>query len=113
MPEGVLGFEASGKLTAEDYTSVLAPALESALEDNGKIRVVLVFSGEFGGLQPGAIWQDLRLGIRDWTVWERIALVTDHAWMRDALRIFAWAVPGEVKAFPTTARADAVAWARG
>ena len=28
LPDGVLGFEASGKLTADDYTRVLAPALE-------------------------------------------------------------------------------------
>ena len=113
MPEGVLGFEASGKLTAEDYTGALAPALESATQDNGKIRIVLVFSGEFGGMESGALWQDLKVGVRDWSAWERIALVTDHAWMRDGLRLFAWAVPGEVNLFPTTARDDAVAWAAG
>jgi len=30
LPEGVLGFRASGKLTAQAYTDVLAPALEAA-----------------------------------------------------------------------------------
>jgi hypothetical protein len=75
------------------------------------IRIVLMFTGEFDGLEPGAVWQDLKTGIRDWSAWERIALVTDHAWMRDGLRMFAWAVPGEVKAYPVSERDDAVAWA--
>jgi hypothetical protein len=113
MPDGVLGFEAAGKLSSDDYTTVLAPALAAATGGGGKIRIVLVFAGEFEGMQPGAVWQDFRTGMRDWSDWERIALVTDHGWMRDGLRMFAWAMPGEVKAFPAEERDAAVAWAAG
>jgi SpoIIAA-like len=111
MPEGVIGVEAAGKLRAEDYTNVLGPALADAIKAGNKIRIVLIFTGEFEGLEPGALWQDIKMGIRDWSAWERIALVTDHAWMRDGLRMFAWAVPGEVRVFAPTERADAIAWA--
>jgi hypothetical protein len=111
MPAGVVGVEAGGKLTAEDYTKVLAPALAAATKDGGQIRIVLFFTGEFDGLEPGAVWQDVKTGLRDWTAWERIALVTDHAWMRDGLRMFAWAVPGEVRAFRAGEREEAIAWA--
>ncbi len=110
LPEGVLGFQATGRLTAEDYTQVLAPALETAKADSGRIRVLLDFTGEFDGLEPGAAWQDLRMGVQDWGAWERIALVTDHRWMRDGLTMFAWAVPGEVKAYPSSERDAALAW---
>ena len=110
MPDGVLGMEAAGNLSAQDYTQVLAPALTAATKDGGKIRIVLLFTGEFDGMEPGAVWQDLKLGIHDWSAWERIALVTDHAWMRDGLRMFAWAVPGEVKVFGVSEKDDAVAW---
>ena len=37
-------------------------------------------------MEAGAAWQDLTMGVREWSAWERIALVTDHAWMRDGLR---------------------------
>jgi SpoIIAA-like len=110
-PAGVLVVEASGRLTPADYAEVLEPALDAAAKDGGRIRVVVVFPGDFDGLEVGAVWQDLKMGVRDWSAWERIALVTDHAWMRDGLRMFAWAVPGEVKAFELAQRADAVAWA--
>ncbi len=113
MPEGVLGFEGSGKLTAEDYTDVLVPALEAAGADQGTIRVLLQFSGEFDGLEARAAWQDVKLGIREWSSWERIALVTDHAWMRDGLGMLSWAVPGEVRAFPVDERDAAIDWVVG
>ena len=108
VPEGVLGFEATGKLTTADYTDVLNPALDAA---DGKVRIVLVFSGEFDGLEAGALWQDLKLGVGKWTAWERIALVTDHRWMRDGLKLFGWAVPGQVAAFELSQQAEAMAWA--
>src|SRR4051794_37820671 len=111
MPAGVVGVETGGKLSAEDYTKVLAPALAAATKDGGKIRIVLFFTGEFDRMEAGAVWQDVKTGIRDWSAWERIALVTDHAGMRDGLRIFAWAVPGEVRAFPASEPEEAVAWA--
>ena len=110
MPDGVLGFEASGKLTAEDYTRVLEPALAAAGADGRRIRVLVEFGAEFDGMEPGAAWQDLRTGMREWSAWERIALVTDHAWMRDALTMFAWAVPGEVRAFAAADRSAAIDW---
>ena len=31
LPDGVVGFEASGKLAAEDYRDVVLPAIEKAL----------------------------------------------------------------------------------
>ena len=62
LPEGVLGFRASGKLTAHDYTDVLAPALEAASAGGGRIRVLLDFTGEFDGMEGGAVWQDMRDG---------------------------------------------------
>jgi hypothetical protein len=112
LPDGVIGFEASGKLTTEDFTQVLAPAVEGAAR-SGKIRILLDFGGDFDALEAGALWQDLKMGVRDWNAWERIALVTDHAWMRDGLNLFSWAVPGEAKAFPAAEREEAIRWLTG
>lgn len=103
-------FAAGGKLTSEDYTHVLAPALEAASAGSGKLRILLDFSAEFDGIEPGAVRQDLRMGVGNWGAWERIALVTDHKWMRDGLNVFSWAVPGQARAFPTADRDAAMEW---
>ena len=108
MPAGVVGVEAGGRLTAEDYTKVLDPVLVAATKDGGEIRIVLE---EFDGPEQGVVWQDVKTGLRDWSAWKRIALVTDQAWMQGGLRMFGWAVPGEVRAFWAGEREEAIAWA--
>ena len=41
MPSGVIGFEASGKLEAEDYRDTVLPALERAAA-SGEVRFLIV-----------------------------------------------------------------------
>ena len=111
LPDGVIGFEASGMLRAEDYRDVLLPAVERA-GASGDLRVVIVIP-KFDGLTPGALWEDLKMGIDHLRGWKRIALVTDVEWMRQMTALFGWMTPGEVEHFPMSRRADAVAWAAG
>jgi hypothetical protein len=111
MPEGVIGFEASGKLQAEEYRDVVLPALERAAA-NGDVRFVIVMP-EFDGMSGGALWQDLKVGIEHLRAWKRIALVTDIDWMTHLTALFGWMTPGEVKTFSLAQRADALAWAAG
>jgi hypothetical protein len=110
MPEGVLGVEAVGKLTTNDYKDVFAPALAAAIAAHNKVRIVFIIEGEFGGMEVGAMWEDLKTGIKDWNHWERIALVTDQRWIREGLHLFGWAVPGQVKTFEPQQRQDAIDW---
>src|SRR3974377_876755 len=98
LPAGVIGFEASGKIAAEDYRDVVLPALEQAATA-GDIRFLLVMR-EFDGMSGGAIWQDLKVGIEHLRSWKRIALVTDINWMTHAADLFGWTTPGGTKHFP-------------
>jgi SpoIIAA-like len=109
MPAGVIGFEASGKLGAEDYRGVVLPALERAAAA-GEVRFVIVMR-DFDGMSGGALWQDLRVGAEHFRAWKRIALVTDIDWMKQMTSLFGWMTPGEVKTFPLAQRDEAVEWA--
>jgi len=111
LPAGVIGFEVSGKLRAEDYRDTLQPALEQAAA-NGEVRVVIVIPA-FEGVTGGALWQDLKSGVEHWRAWKRIALVTDVEWMVHGTQWFGWMTPGEVKHFPLAERPAAIAWAAG
>ena len=98
MPEGVIGLRASGKLTKEDYTGVLEPALKEAI-DTGEARVVFVLT-DFEGLEAGAIPEDIKTGLgvelANRKNWKRFAVVTDVDWVARAIRMFTWAMPGEL-----------------
>ena len=108
LPAGVIGFEATGKLRAEDYIDVLLPAIEQAAS-HGDVRVLIVVR-DFDGLSAGALWQDMKMGVEHFGAWKRIALVTDVEWMSHMASMFGWMTPGEMKHFGLAEQAAAVAW---
>jgi hypothetical protein len=111
LPAGVIGFEASGRIRAEDYRDVVLPALERAAA-TGEVRFVIVMR-DFDGMSGGAVWQDLKVGFEHLRAWKRVALVTDISWMRDLTSLFGWMTPGETKTFPLAQQDEAIAWAAG
>ena len=108
LPEGVIGFEVTDKVRAEDYKDVVIPAVERAAQ-SGDVRFVIVIP-EFHGMTPGALGQDLKVGFENFRKWKRIALITDIEWMHHMTSLFGWMTPGEVKTFPMGERDQALAW---
>ena len=111
LPPGVVGFEISGTVHADDYRDVVLPALQRAYASD-EFRFVIVIP-EFSGITGGALWQDLKVGLEHLHAWKRIALATDIDWVRHATTLFGWMTPGEVKIFPLAQRDEAIAWAAG
>ena len=108
LPDGVIGFEASGKIAAEDYRDVVMPAIEQAAK-GGEIRFLVVMR-DFDGISGGAVWQDLKVGFEHLRGWKRIALVTDIGWMTHITDLFGWMTPGETRTFALAERDQAVRW---
>jgi hypothetical protein len=108
VPAGVVGFEVSGKIQAEDYRDVVVPAVEHAAE-SGEVRFLIVFP-DFEGMSGGAVWEDLKLGVQHIRAWKRIALVTDVDWMSHLTALFGWMTPGETKSFSLGQRDEAMQW---
>ena len=108
LPQGVIGFEASGNIAAEDYRDVVLPALEEAVK-TGDVRFLIVMR-DFDGISGGAVWQDLKMGVEHLHSWTRIALVTDIDWMSHLTNLFGWMTPGETKVFPLDQQDQAIQW---
>jgi hypothetical protein len=109
LPAGVIGFEITGKLEAQDYSKVLQPAIDRA-SSSGDVRIVIVIR-DFQGMSGGAFWQDMEMGTHNWHKWKKIALVSDIDWMVHVAGLLGWMSPGELKTFPLAERAAAAAWA--
>ena len=99
LPAGTLGFRAHGQVTADDYENIIVPDVEAAFALNRKLRMLYVTAEDFTGFDPGAMWDDAKLGMRHFSSWERIALVTDVAWLRTAATAFGFAVPAQFRLF--------------
>ncbi len=110
LPAPILGFKASGKITADDYKNVLEPAVESALKDHEKIRMLYVLGDDVTGLSGGASWQDAKVGLGHYSKWERVAVCTNKEWLRHSVDILGYLIPGEVRAFAMADEGEARSW---
>jgi SpoIIAA-like len=109
LPSGVLGVEASGKVTHEDYARVLVPKAEAMIK-HGPLRLLYVIGPDFEAYELGAIWDDSVFGIRHWRDFERVGFVGDQAWLRAAVGFFSPFMPCEVRLFPLAELEAAKAW---
>ena len=110
LPDNVVGIIVSGQVTANDYENVVIPAIESTKERHGSVRILYQLGPAFTGFTPGAMWDDLKLGIAHLKAWEKIAVVTDVDWAGDATRILGFAMPCPVKVFSTNDFGQAARW---
>ncbi len=113
LPDNVLGFAAKGTVTAQDYEAVIIPAVEGFFSQHQKARFLYHLGQEFTGFEGAAMWDDAKLGLRHLSGWERVAVVSDAEWIRAAVKIFGFAMPGHVRVFHNSELADAKRWIAG
>ena len=113
MPVGVLGLEAVDDVEKEDYENVIVPAVNAAIAEHGKVRLVYVLGPEFDEYDGGAVWEDLKLGLHHPASFERMAIVTDARWARPAIKFFSIVWPGQARSFPLSELESAKLWAAG
>ena len=113
FPDDVVAITAIGEVTDEDYEAVLDPAIDAARTTHDKIRLLYLLGEEFTGYDAEAMWEDTKLGLRTFTSYDRIAVITDATWMRRAVAAFGWMIPGEVRVFHVSALDAARTWITG
>ena len=99
FPENVVAVACEGRVTRKDYDDVLVPAVTAALQRHEKVRLYYEITPQFSGMEAGAIWEDFRVGMEHLLRWERIAVVTDVAWIRHTVNAFRFLLPGKVRIF--------------
>ena len=110
FPENVVGILAKGEVTRKDYLEVVIPAVDKSLKRNSKVRLYYELGSEFSGIDFGAEWEDFKIGIEHLSRWERVAVVTDVAWIRHAVNAFRFLMPGEIRVFTTGQKSEARKW---
>ena len=106
LPRNVVGISVKGRVTKEECREILAPAITKSLRWRDKIRLYY----ELGSRFPGSGWDDLDLGFEHATCCERIAIVTDIAWVRLTVKAIRFLIPGEIRVFDTSEAEEARAW---
>ncbi|MGO8952973.1 MAG: STAS/SEC14 domain-containing protein [Rhodomicrobium sp.] len=109
LPTDVMGIEAIGKVTHEDYKTVLIPMAEAMIA-KGPIKMLYVAGQDFDGYELEALWDDGTFGVKHWHDFTRVAVVADQTWLRAAVTMFRPFFPCEVRLFRLAGLAAAKAW---
>ena len=110
LPDGVLGFNAKGAVTAKDYETIIIPAVEAQFARQKKVSFLYHLGKEFTGFEVAAMWDDTKLGLKHFSGWEKMAVVSDVGWVRVAIEAFGLAMPGRVRVFHDNELAEARQW---
>ncbi|MEZ5828153.1 MAG: STAS/SEC14 domain-containing protein [Hyphomicrobiales bacterium] len=110
FPDNVVAVSGHGRITRNDYDTILIPTVEKALQSHDKIRLLYEMGPEFDGVDPGAAWEDFKLGMEHLSRWERVALITDVPWIAQSMRLFSFFMPGAMRVYPTAEAAKARLW---
>lgn len=110
LPAGVVGVRAVGKLTFEDYETVVAPLVDEITRDKVRTRVLVEIGPGFEGVTPAAAWDDIRLGLRAARSFDGYAVVSDQEWVRSTSRVVGVVMPFPMRVFPLAERDAALAW---
>ncbi|HTV46225.1 MAG TPA: STAS/SEC14 domain-containing protein [Stellaceae bacterium] len=106
FPRNVVGIAVKGRVTMQDCRQILTPAIETSLKWRDRIRLYYEINSRF----PGAGWDDLDLGFEHAARCERVAIVTDIAWVGLTIRALRFLIPGEVRVFATIQADEGRAW---
>ena len=109
LPDNVVGIVAKGRVTRKDCSDVLLPAVEKARDWHHRLRLYYEIRTRY----PGAAWEEIGLGTGQAVPWERVAIVSDTAWIRHAVTALRLVLPGEIRVFVTSQIPEALAWITG
>ena len=110
VPRGIDAIRAVGKLSKEDYETVLEPLLDEARRTGRRVRILCELGTDYEGLTPGGAWEDVKVGLRHLRLLDGCAIVTDVGWIREATALASVFLPCPVRVFGNGERNDALTW---
>jgi hypothetical protein len=110
LPAHVTGIRATGKVTKYDFEQVLIPAINDLVKRTGKINYLLLLETPISNFTLGAWIDDAIVGLKHFTQWHKIAIVTDQKGVEKFSDIFGYIVPGESKGFKLSELGAAKKW---
>jgi SpoIIAA-like len=110
FPDNVVALAVHGEVTKKDYEDVLIPAVEKTLQSHEKVRLLYEIGPDFDSYDPGAAWEDFKVGMEHLSRWERVAVITDLEWVKLSMKFVGMFMPGALRVYPIAEGAKARLW---
>lgn len=106
--EDLLALKISDGVSRDDYEKVV-PVIDNKVEQFKKIRLYAEI-GSFSDIGLGALWEDLKVDLKYYNNFSKIAVVGPQDWKEDLVKIAKQLVPADVKYFDETETDTAKEW---
>lgn len=113
FPPHVAAYKAWGKVNADEYEQVVMARVDEVAELYGKINFLVYLETDMENYSIEALLDYLKVSFGHFSKWERMAIVTDESWIRQAYRILSPLVHGEIKGYTLNEFDEAKAWVSG
>ncbi len=110
LPANVIGFRATGKITKEEFDTVLIPAVDKVADTTGEINYLFVLETDVSNMSAGAWYDDMKVGLKHLLHWRKIAIASDQGGVNKVTDIAKHVMPGEVRSFTLSEIDEAVNW---
>ncbi len=97
-----------GEIQTEEV-GTLRSEIDAVLAEYGKLRLLFTYEG-IGGVDPMAIWKDLKLEARLVSDIEKMAIISEKSWFGGIAGVLNSVMSMEVETFEPGRREDAVRW---
>ena len=109
LPTNMVGFRTTDDVVKEDFEMV-TQEVALLVERTGKLNYLLFIDNSLSDFSAGAWMQDVLLGIKNLTKWNRAAIVSDSEAVKKFTDAFSIVLPGEFKGFSKSDYNEAVEW---
>lgn len=110
VAENVAAFKANGEITKDDFEILVIPHVKAKVNTFDELNFLLYLDTDLDQFTAGAWFQDLLLGLKNITKWNRAAIVTDKKAVQNFTDIFSVLMPGEFKSFAKADLENALFW---
>jgi hypothetical protein len=110
FPPHVAAYRALGKVNKEEYEKVVMHRVDEVAASYGKINFLVRLETDMDNYSLAAFLDYLKVSFEHFTKWNRMAIVSDEAWLRLAYNALSPLVPGKIKGYPLREYEAAKRW---
>lgn len=107
----ILEFEIDGRTTKEDFGEI-AGKIDAIIQEHGTVRIIKVIR-KLGGVQPAAVWEDIKWAPSHIKAYTHAAVVAEEAWVEWLVACLRPLIGAELRYYRLDDLDDAREWIRG
>jgi hypothetical protein len=110
FPPHVVAYRAKGKVTADEYRTIVMRNVDEVAKRYGKINFIVLLETDFQSYDVMAFLNYIKISFKHFMKWNRMAIVSDQKWVRTVYDLLSPLVHGKIKSYQLADQQQAREW---